>query len=579
MALALFAGNLKHAALSEQELLPSGEETDATIGTLTGNWPHSQASAGALGSGSRSATGSVQSGSCARSSTQQTESDSESDASSADFEDEAAAPVSVARDSESERETPLQELLQNYLERVRHARFRTGAARQCASNSATVLLSVDELVQLRVEPELARLVLAVRHKWSALLLRRLRQPGKSASAQDEQLLRAIITVLTNEEQALGLQQPAGVGQRPKPMNASIVNLEDGSHTGSAVNVNSAYATRLEPATASAVSPSSSPQPFDSESLEHTLRTDELCSFAASRFHQPPRRAALGPRLCASAAGSASGSRLNVDEPEPVSGLSPLVTSLALEQQKTRARSLDLGDSAHLIASSSTSTTTRARLDSSPSALEQTLTSAQIHLQQHQQQYYTSTIATSAAAAAAATATGSSDAAALAFSGARRASAGALQVHQSSSSSSPIAIGAGDRAAYALCDALFGPGTGTAGVELAHADSGSGTRSGAGSALPLPTPSPLRVSSYAEESPRAAAAGEGAGAQGVCAGSGGVDTRYFVLKSQTEQLLDVSYSCLLWPVKAHTARLLRAAAKARVHVLYSTVYCTSLEQPK
>lgn len=31
------------------------------------------------------------------------------------------------------------------------------------------------------------------------------------------MIRAVINVLTNEEQALGLQQPAGIGQRPRPM--------------------------------------------------------------------------------------------------------------------------------------------------------------------------------------------------------------------------------------------------------------------------------------------------------------------------------------------------------------------------
>jgi hypothetical protein len=31
------------------------------------------------------------------------------------------------------------------------------------------------------------------------------------------VIRAVINVLTNEEQALGLQQPAGIGQRPRPM--------------------------------------------------------------------------------------------------------------------------------------------------------------------------------------------------------------------------------------------------------------------------------------------------------------------------------------------------------------------------
>ena len=33
----------------------------------------------------------------------------------------------------------------------------------------------------------------------------------------QNVIRAVIAVLTNEEQALGLQQPAGIGQRPRPM--------------------------------------------------------------------------------------------------------------------------------------------------------------------------------------------------------------------------------------------------------------------------------------------------------------------------------------------------------------------------
>ena len=31
------------------------------------------------------------------------------------------------------------------------------------------------------------------------------------------VVRAVINVLTNEEQSLGMQQPAGIGQRPRPM--------------------------------------------------------------------------------------------------------------------------------------------------------------------------------------------------------------------------------------------------------------------------------------------------------------------------------------------------------------------------
>jgi len=38
--------------------------------------------------------------------------------------------------------------------------------------------------------------------------------------------------LTNEELALGLQQPAGIGQRPRPMSTETVISSGGSRTGS-----------------------------------------------------------------------------------------------------------------------------------------------------------------------------------------------------------------------------------------------------------------------------------------------------------------------------------------------------------
>jgi hypothetical protein len=34
---------------------------------------------------------------------------------------------------------------------------------------------------------------------------------------DEAVVKTIISVLTAEEQAMGLQQPLGIGQRPRPM--------------------------------------------------------------------------------------------------------------------------------------------------------------------------------------------------------------------------------------------------------------------------------------------------------------------------------------------------------------------------
>ncbi|NXU04550.1 YTDC2 helicase, partial [Buphagus erythrorhynchus] len=45
---------------------------------------------------------------------------------------------------------------------------------------------------------------------------RMRAPSKSWSQADEATIRALVAVLTAEEQSAGLHQPSGIGQRPRP---------------------------------------------------------------------------------------------------------------------------------------------------------------------------------------------------------------------------------------------------------------------------------------------------------------------------------------------------------------------------
>lgn len=45
----------------------------------------------------------------------------------------------------------------------------------------------------------------------------MRAPSKSWSQGDEAIVRAVVAVLTAEEQSAGLQQPSGIGQRPRPV--------------------------------------------------------------------------------------------------------------------------------------------------------------------------------------------------------------------------------------------------------------------------------------------------------------------------------------------------------------------------
>lgn len=70
----------------------------------------------------------------------------------------------------------------------------------------------------------AGLLLQLRHKWHSLFLRRMRAPSKPWSQVDEATIRAIIAVLSTEEQSAGLQQPSGIGQRPRPMSSEELPL-------------------------------------------------------------------------------------------------------------------------------------------------------------------------------------------------------------------------------------------------------------------------------------------------------------------------------------------------------------------
>ncbi|XP_054253200.1 3'-5' RNA helicase YTHDC2 [Indicator indicator] len=86
---------------------------------------------------------------------------------------------------------------------------------QTAANLA--LLKLDEWLHLKLDPEAAGLLFQLRQKWHSLFLRRMRAPSKPWSQVDETTVRAIIAVLTSEEQSAGLLQPSGIGQRPRPM--------------------------------------------------------------------------------------------------------------------------------------------------------------------------------------------------------------------------------------------------------------------------------------------------------------------------------------------------------------------------
>ncbi|KAM6391605.1 3'-5' RNA helicase YTHDC2 [Rhynochetos jubatus] len=85
------------------------------------------------------------------------------------------------------------------------------------TTASLALLELDEWLHLRLDPEAAILLLQLRQKWHNLFLRHMRAPSKPWSEVDEATVRTIIHVLSSEEQSAGLQQPSGIGQRPRPM--------------------------------------------------------------------------------------------------------------------------------------------------------------------------------------------------------------------------------------------------------------------------------------------------------------------------------------------------------------------------
>ncbi|NWI53620.1 YTDC2 helicase, partial [Calyptomena viridis] len=86
------------------------------------------------------------------------------------------------------------------------------------------LLKLDEWLHLRLDPEAAGMLLQLRQKWHSLFLRRMRAPSKPWSQADETTIRAITAVLSAEEQCAGLQQPSGIGQRPRPVTCEELPL-------------------------------------------------------------------------------------------------------------------------------------------------------------------------------------------------------------------------------------------------------------------------------------------------------------------------------------------------------------------
>uniref|UniRef100_A0A1B6C6P5 RNA helicase n=1 Tax=Clastoptera arizonana TaxID=38151 RepID=A0A1B6C6P5_9HEMI len=79
----------------------------------------------------------------------------------------------------------------------------------------TALLKLDDWITFSADSEAGHMALQLRIKWHTLLSKRLRMVNKPWNQADETVMKTLVSVLSAEEQALGLEQPQGVGQRPR----------------------------------------------------------------------------------------------------------------------------------------------------------------------------------------------------------------------------------------------------------------------------------------------------------------------------------------------------------------------------
>ena len=92
------------------------------------------------------------------------------------------------------------------------------------NSSTNSVVMVDNWITFLAKQEVAVQVMQLRQKWSSLWMRRLTTTSKQARMQEEQddaVISSIAALLQQEDQALGLAQPHGIGQRPKQLSVDL----------------------------------------------------------------------------------------------------------------------------------------------------------------------------------------------------------------------------------------------------------------------------------------------------------------------------------------------------------------------
>ncbi|XP_067425334.1 3'-5' RNA helicase YTHDC2 isoform X4 [Emydura macquarii macquarii] len=180
-------------------------------------------------------------------------------------------------------------------------------------------LKLDEWLHFKLDPEAASLLLQLRQKWHSLFLRRMRAPSKPWSQVDEATIRAIIAVLSTEEQSAGLQQPSGIGQRPRPMSSEELPLasswrSNSSRKSSAETEFSDDSSNAEKILMKSTSPAfHQPQKYKERGILHSKRSSDDRSDQSS---VKSTDSSSYPSPCASPSPPSSGKGSKSPSPRP-----------------------------------------------------------------------------------------------------------------------------------------------------------------------------------------------------------------------------------------------------------------------
>lgn len=87
----------------------------------------------------------------------------------------------------------------------------------------TAVLALDDWMAFTADASDAISVCYLRQKLCALVIRRMSNPAKPTTPLDDQILNTVVHILGAEEKNVGLSQPSGIGQRPKPLTLDSPN--------------------------------------------------------------------------------------------------------------------------------------------------------------------------------------------------------------------------------------------------------------------------------------------------------------------------------------------------------------------